>query len=122
MQEPLDRSMLEGMAKSRPQLAERLIKLYFSHAPMAFSAMVEAARDGRFESVRMGAHSLKSSSATLGAMPLAGLFKELELCAAGGDPDAIRSLVERCSAEFDRASAALSSLQSELETVHRAAS
>ena len=104
----LDAGMLDGLQRARPALLARLIAAYLEHAPKTLAGMNAAAAAGSVDAVRMAAHSLKSSSASLGAKPLSELFRTLEKQAgAGGDATAIGSLVAQIGREYARVQAAL---------------
>ncbi len=62
-----------------PGLVARLVDLYLQGTPPLLERMKRAVADRDCEELRKAAHSLKSSSANVGAMPLHGLCKELEL-------------------------------------------
>ncbi len=106
----LDLAMIDGLRRGRPDLLKRLLKAYLGYAPKAVDGLKTAAAEGSIEAVRMAAHSLKSSSASMGAKTLSALFKEMEHNAAAGNIAAIAPLMELVSAEFDRVHAALSAL------------
>lgn len=61
-----------------PDLVAKLIHVYLQTAPNLLQRLREAAIAGDAEALRQAAHSLKSSSANLGAQPLAALCKVLE--------------------------------------------
>ncbi|HRY14903.1 MAG TPA: Hpt domain-containing protein, partial [Candidatus Competibacteraceae bacterium] len=65
--------------KGTPNLLARLIELYLRDAPRLIEQMKQAIADEDYEMLRMAAHTLKSSSANIGALPLQGLCKELEM-------------------------------------------
>ena len=71
-----------------PNLVARLIGLYLEGTPPLIERMKQAHADDDHEALRAAAHTLKSSSANVGAMKLHGLCNELELRARerrGGD-------------------------------------
>ena len=106
----LDTAMIDGLRRGRPDLLKRLLKAYLGYAPKAVDGLKTAAADGSIEAVRMAAHSLKSSTASMGAKNLSELFKEMEHVAAAGNVTAIAPLMEQITAEFERVHAALSAL------------
>ncbi|MFO1371851.1 MAG: response regulator [Candidatus Competibacteraceae bacterium] len=61
-----------------PHLVARLIGLYLQDAPKYIEQMKQAVVSNNFESLRAAAHTLKSSSANVGAVKLYELCKELE--------------------------------------------
>ena len=63
------------------------------------STLHKAVIDNDLKSLKFGAHSLKSSSANLGAEILAGLCAELELKAAGDEIELVGTLVEQIDQE-----------------------
>ncbi len=64
---PIDEGVVGPLKKSRPDLFKRLISTYLNYAPTALAEM-RAARDAHdFTTLGRIAHSLKSSSANLGA-------------------------------------------------------
>ena len=83
------------------------VKAYLSHSPKALSGLRAAAAEGSIEAVRMAAHSLKSSSANLGAASLTALFKTLEHQATAGNAEAIAPLVAQIIVEFAKVRAEL---------------
>jgi len=62
--------------------------------------MVAQCRDKQFEALRETAHSLKGSSATLGAGRLAQLCRRLEIVAHEGDLAGSKTLIEGIREEF----------------------
>ena len=61
-----------------------LITVYLRSAPKLLQAMRAATDSGDAEALARAAHTLKSSSATMGAMALASLCKQLEAVARTG--------------------------------------
>ncbi len=62
----------------QPSVLGKIINLYLDVSPVLLQRMQDALSIGDSESLRQAAHSLKSSSANLGATRLAALCKELE--------------------------------------------
>ncbi len=62
-----------------PKLLDKVIKIYFQNSPKLLKALRDAvAEDNAADTIGRTAHSLKSSSATLGATKLAALCGDLE--------------------------------------------
>jgi HPt (histidine-containing phosphotransfer) domain-containing protein len=61
-----------------PSLLAKVIGVYLDNSPTLMQRLREAVAQGDAVALREAAHSLKSSSANLGAAPLATLCKELE--------------------------------------------
>jgi HPt (histidine-containing phosphotransfer) domain-containing protein len=65
--------------KGAPNVLEKVIRIYFENSPRLLQTLRDAvAGDETAETVRMAAHSLKSSSACLGATRFAALCGNLE--------------------------------------------
>jgi HPt (histidine-containing phosphotransfer) domain-containing protein len=87
---PPERAVLEHGAleairalqsEAAPDLLARVIRLYLDSAPDLIERMRAGLAAGDHEAVRTAAHTLKSSSANLGAAGLADLCRRLELAA-----------------------------------------
>jgi CheY-like chemotaxis protein/HPt (histidine-containing phosphotransfer) domain-containing protein len=66
-----------------------------------------ARQQNNLKELRRAAHTLKSSSATFGAMALSAVAKELENLARDGNLDGTAELIERAEQEYAKAKAAL---------------
>ena len=87
-----DPTVLNQLRASRPDLQARLIKSYLQYAPKAVSDLIAAAEAMDFEALAATAHSLKSSSANLGAIGVSSYCRKLERVAGerqGGDAQAL---------------------------------
>jgi len=107
---PIDIQVLAPMQAARPDILARLIKTYLTHAPSIVREVLSANAGGDLETLGRLAHSLKSSSANLGAGPLAALCKELELAAKGSNLERAQELVPALASSFDAVCAALQPL------------
>lgn len=78
----LDQAALTGIRglqrEGRPDILARLIRLYFENSPKLMQGIKEACATGDPAKLRSAAHTLKSSSASLGAEALAAICKDLE--------------------------------------------
>lgn len=108
---PLDQRTLNGIRalqqSGAPDLLGKLIRLYFESAPALLRQLREAVNQGDPESLRQAAHTLKSSSANLGALSLAALCKELEERGRSRQMDRIAELLDAAEAQYARAREAL---------------
>ena len=77
----IDMGVIKTLRERRPDLLVRLVKTYLSYAPTALSELDMAVRDGDHAAVGRLAHSLKSSSANLGAGTLSAICRQLEMSA-----------------------------------------
>ncbi len=83
---PLD-DLREVMGAAGPGLVASLVATFLAEAPRLLAAATDAAAAGRADEVRRVAHSLKSSSAALGALHLSAVCRELETRAGAGEAD-----------------------------------
>jgi HPt (histidine-containing phosphotransfer) domain-containing protein len=77
----IDRAVLNELQETTgndPAFLADLIDAYLDDAVGLLRSMDEAIRDANAGELRRAAHSLKSSSATLGARKLAGVCQEVE--------------------------------------------
>ena len=89
-------------AEGEPDLVVELIDLYLEDAPRKLAVMLEAAAGADEEFLRRAAHSLKGSSASLGAFGAASLCAELERADCAGSPGRAGALLERLGRELER--------------------
>ncbi len=105
----LDRAMLTQLAEDMPQLFSRMINAYLSHAPKLVDEILTAAQAGEAAALRLAAHSLKSSSANVGATKVLDLARKLETLANTNDLTGAIALAEEMQACNRAADAALRS-------------
>jgi two-component system sensor histidine kinase/response regulator len=84
-----------------------LIDVYLKDTPHRVTQLRQALDDGDNETFVREAHTLKSSSASVGAMGLSALAKEMELAGRSGKMDTVASEVTRFEEEFALVKAAL---------------
>jgi HPt (histidine-containing phosphotransfer) domain-containing protein len=80
---------------------------YLEAAPGLIREIEAGILDGDAQQVILPAHSLKSSSANVGAMKLSALANRLELAARQGDLAAITGAFEQLNQSFDTAGSVL---------------
>jgi two-component system, sensor histidine kinase and response regulator len=87
---PIDRNVLDGIraleGEGNRGLLERVINLYISDAPRLVEGILSAAETGDTESLLRAAHTLKSSSAYVGATGLSDLCRKVGGMARAGEP------------------------------------
>jgi HPt (histidine-containing phosphotransfer) domain-containing protein len=93
----------EMQEEGEPNLVAELIGLYLGDAPRKLASMREAEAGGDAASLRRAAHSLKGSSASLGAFGVAALCGELELACGEVSSGRAATLVARLGQEMERA-------------------
>ncbi|MDM7912914.1 MAG: Hpt domain-containing protein [Methanotrichaceae archaeon] len=112
-EEVIDQSVLASLKElqeeGEPDILEEVGGLFLKHAPEKISAIEKAAADKDAKALQVSAHSLKSSSAYVGAMRLSAMSKELEMMARSGVLDGATERSEKLKAEFQRVKTALES-------------
>ena len=98
-----------------PLLTE-IIRSYLADALTLLQEIKTSVQIGDLFALQQTAHTLKSTSAMLGATPLSELCRELEKMAQMGTLESITSKVRQLEAEYDRVKA---SLQMELQQCQR---
>ena len=91
-----------------PSILAKIIRLYLETSPDLIKAILDATESKDSTSIHEAAHSLKSSSANLGAIGLANLCKELEEMGKQDSVDTATRLIERIETEYKSTYSALS--------------
>jgi HPt (histidine-containing phosphotransfer) domain-containing protein len=110
MSEPIDRDVLEELHDSTggdPEFVGELIDAYLADAPAHLDAMRRAADEDDATLMNRAAHTLKSSSASLGALTLSALSRDVEELARRGTIPEGQALLPEIEAEWSRVEAAL---------------
>ncbi len=111
-----DSGVLEGKAldnirslqvEGGPDMLAQIVGIYLKDTPERLASLKQALDAGDAEGVRKVAHFLKSGSANLGALALAGLFKALEDLAKSADLGPAPLLLEQVLVAFEKVRAAL---------------
>lgn len=83
-----------------PSIIEKVVDTYLESFPLHSENLKQAVSTNDIGSMLSIAHSLKSSSATLGATALADLFREIELLARRGTTDGAQELFKKIGPAF----------------------
>jgi two-component system, sensor histidine kinase and response regulator len=105
-----ERILAELMASTGDDIGfvRELIQTYVADTPMQFDGMSDAVEADDAAALVRPAHTLKSSSATVGAMRLSSLARELEMAGRSGSLDAAaRVALDAARAEWQAVAAAL---------------
>ncbi|HEX6474813.1 MAG TPA: Hpt domain-containing protein [Candidatus Limnocylindria bacterium] len=107
----LDESVLQEVLDATGDdrdFVRELIDTYLADSPEQLEAITAAIDADDAAALVRPAHTLKSSSATVGAMRLSGVARELEMAGRSGmlEPS-VQEQVETAQAEWDDAAAAL---------------
>jgi HPt (histidine-containing phosphotransfer) domain-containing protein len=109
--EPIDSSVLEDLGRLQqegaPDLVTTVIQLYLQETRSLIGALRQAEAIGDLPAAGRIAHSIKSSSGNVGAIPLSKLCAEIEQAARTQWPTSLAQFVEAVETEFLRVEAAL---------------
>jgi signal transduction histidine kinase/CheY-like chemotaxis protein len=112
----LDMSVLDELRSILGGEVERLVEVFLDDTPTIIAALEIAAAGPDMDGLRNAAHTLKSSSANLGAMSLSNAAKRVELGARMGTLERPAVAVAMISNEFARARQALRANMSQAST------
>ena len=90
-----------------PDLLDRIVRLYQEDAPRLMQSMCASIAAADHGELQRAAHSLKSSSANLGALHLTALCREFEQQARSGQVEAPERRMREVESEYARVCAAL---------------
>jgi CheY-like chemotaxis protein len=108
----IDRTAFDQLVLTMDRaFAVELIDTFLEDGRELIATLRQALADGNLDAFRRAAHSLKSTSETLGAAPLAGLARELETGARAGSLDGAADRIEPLAAEYGRVVDALGELR-----------
>ena len=103
----VDLAVLEEFRAMMGEVASELIGLFLEDTPRLLADLRETVAHGDAEGLQRAAHTLKSSSASLGAMGLSALCQELEVMRRAGTLEGAAEKVARVEAEYERVKATL---------------
>ncbi|MCZ7574724.1 MAG: response regulator [Ardenticatenaceae bacterium] len=102
------------LGKQADAMLPALLDTFFKDTPRLIADAQRGWEQEQPADVRRAAHSLKSTSATFGAMALSTLARELEYNARDGALEGAGELLARIRAEYEQAKVALEALRKEL--------
>jgi PAS domain S-box-containing protein len=121
--EVLDRQVLDQLGKVRtngkPELLTRVINLYLAESPKLIYKLKQAAGASDAPEIARSAHSLKSSSANVGAKLLSRYCEDIEASARRGDTEEARRILAKIETEHGSVQTALAA-ESELLAASKA--
>jgi HPt (histidine-containing phosphotransfer) domain-containing protein len=110
----LDQNTLNRLCELDPngvnRLLERVLKAFESSATRLIPPLREGLRTGDLNGVRQVAHTLRSASASIGAVKLSQLCAQIERQIRAGQSDGLDTLVKAMVAEIDVVLSVLRSL------------
>ena len=102
----LDRSVLASLRELQddgdPDIVAEVGGLFLEHSPQKIAAILKAVENGDAKGLQTAAHSLKSSSAYVGAMRLSELSRELEMMGRSQVMDGAVEKAERLNLEYQK--------------------
>jgi len=104
-------SLRELGGEDDPGLLLELVGLFLTDAPTYVSEIVTGFEGSDLARVQRASHTLKSSSANMGAMGLSGLARTIEGVAKTADMELLRELQGELQAVYQETAEALSGLQ-----------
>jgi len=103
----VDLTLLHSIAEDDHDMFAMIIDAFLKDTPERLLGIDQSVAAGDAETLQREAHSLKSSSASIGAFGLSELCKTLEYAGRDGNPERISEMVAEIKAEFDRVKAEL---------------
>jgi HPt (histidine-containing phosphotransfer) domain-containing protein len=91
-----------------PNILDRVVGLYVEDAPRQILAMRNALATGDRAALERAAHTLKSSSANLGALELAASCKDIEINAHASQLEKVGQAIDHIELDYAGVCAALS--------------
>ena len=85
-----------------PNVIAMVVDSYCTDAPKLIERVRTGLQSNDVQALTRAAHSLKSSSASLGAKRVASLAKEIEMLSRANELTPIDALIEEVEAEFER--------------------
>ncbi len=110
----INRMVLDGLLESvgdDREFLDELLQTYFDDSPQLLGTMRSALVAGDAQEFRQAAHSLKSNSATFGALAFSAQAREIEMMAKEGDLGGGQARIASLTAEYPRVQQALRELQ-----------
>jgi len=99
-------NLLETVGGDRTFLAE-LVQAYLGDSPGLLGEMRAGSRSDDRTALRRAAHTLKSTSASLGATAFAAMCREVETSALEGDPAWLDERIEAVAVAYEPVATAL---------------
>lgn len=97
----------DSLREKKPDLWKKLVGIYLAETPNNLNELQNALSTGDFAAARLAAHTIKSSSANMGALKLADLSNQIETAAETADLENGRRFLPAVLDEYDIVAAAL---------------
>jgi CheY-like chemotaxis protein len=102
------------LGRQADRMLPSLVEEFYQDADRLLGEARQALEQGRAEDLRRASHTLKSTSATFGAMALSAVARELERLARDDVLEGADRLIAQAEKEFARAKPALETMRDEL--------
>ncbi|MCK9684577.1 Hpt domain-containing protein [Scleromatobacter humisilvae] len=99
----------------KAQLVKRVLATYQTSLAKLVAQLQLARTEGAWDQVSRVAHTLKSSSASIGALALSALCAEIERLLRAGDSNGAQPLIDQFQAEVQRVDGAVRQTLQQLE-------
>jgi two-component system, sensor histidine kinase and response regulator len=113
----IDESMLDNIRALAPgeTLLRQVLAAYLESSPKLLSELSNALASAETDRAHRAAHTLKSSSANVGAFRLSEICREVEAQVRDGELGAPREALARIHSEYERAAAALRAIAEKVQ-------
>lgn len=101
------RTLRQMEANGAANIFEKVLRIFIETSPSTLARIQDAAARGDLEVLRDAAHTMKSTSANVGASDLSDLCSRLEACARAADTQGCLALIGAAESEFEWAVSAL---------------
>jgi len=90
--------------KGKPDILKKVLSHYLEYTPSLLDELEKALAEGNWNAIRETAHSMKSGSGNLGAMPLFELCRKMENIGreARGNTDTAASVFTEICSEYEK--------------------
>lgn len=106
--EAIDQSTIESLREmGGTEFLQQLLDIFLADMPVRMNDLDEAHRDSNSQLLSESAHSMKSSSANMGAMNLSKIYSHLETLGRQESTDGVAELVAAAHEEFELVGEAL---------------
>jgi HPt (histidine-containing phosphotransfer) domain-containing protein len=112
---PIDPAVIALFRRRRPGFLERILTAYLEEAPKYLQNLKAASVVDDYHSMKMAAHTLKSSSANIGAGRLSEVCQEIENTIFSKDAEALTALLCSVGGEYFAVEEALKEVLYELK-------
>lgn len=107
MDDLLDLSVLKELEADIGDAAKEIVKVYIDNANQLFIEIRDAVQTQDHDTVQRLAHSLKSSSANVGAILLSSLAKDVEFAVRDGKLNNLDDKIKDLAEQFEQVKPAL---------------